>query len=202
MNNKTSLVVNIILAIAVAALFVLHFTAPKASSTEQTVSDTASVAGATTIAWVNMDTILNNYEMYFDMKAELEKNGRKLEAQLNAKTKAFENDAKDFQNKVQKGLVTRSEAQQLQTNLANKEQELYMLRDQMRMQLAEEEQVKLRQIHNSIVEYLKDYNADKGYQMIFSSTFGGQVLYGHPSIDITQEVLKGLNEKYLAGKQK
>ncbi|HPI46601.1 MAG TPA: OmpH family outer membrane protein, partial [Tenuifilaceae bacterium] len=97
---------------------------------------------------------------------------------------------------------TRSEAQQLQTTLANKEQELYRLRDEMRMQLAEEEQVKLRKIQNSITEFLKEYNEDKGYHIILSSTFGGPMLYGHPALDITNDVVKGLNEKYSVNRPK
>jgi outer membrane protein len=40
------------------------------------------------------------------------------------------------------------------------------------------------------------YNKDKGFHLILSSTFGGPLLYGHPALDITQEVLKGLNQKY------
>ena len=70
------------------------------------------------------------------------------------------------------------------------------------MQLAEEEQVKLRLIHNSIIEYLKEYNADKGYHLILSNTFGGPLLYGNPANDITKEVLEGLNKKYAADKKK
>jgi outer membrane protein len=199
--KKFTLIFNIVLALAVVALFVLHFTQ---KSSKSNVSSNDQNAAATELstnfsaAWVNVDTVLNNYDMYFDMRKELEENSRKLEAELNAKSKSFEKEAMDFQDKVQKGLVTRSEAQQLQNSLANKEQELYRLRDEMRMQLAEEEQVKLRVIQNSITEYLKEYNQDKGYHIILSSTFGGPLLYGHPALDITSEVLKGLNEKYAA----
>jgi outer membrane protein len=102
----------------------------------------------------------------------------------------------DFQDKVQKGLVTRSTAQQMQQDLAAKEQELYQYRDELRMQFSEEEQVMLRRIQHSITDYLKKYNKEKGYQVILSGTFGGPVLYGNPAIEITQEVLVGLNEEY------
>ena len=147
-------------------------------------------------AWVNIDTLINNYDMYFDMQKELEESGRKLEAELNTKSRDFEKQAADYQDKVQKGLVTRSQAQQMQQELGGKEQELYRLRDEMRSQLAEDEQVKLRKIHHSITQFLEGYNTTKGYHIILSSTFGGPLLYGHPAIDITKDVLKGLNENY------
>jgi outer membrane protein len=199
--KKFTLIFNIVLVLAVVALFVLHFTSKsgKSNSGKSGKTETsANLSAQFTAAWVNVDSILNNYDMYFDMRKELEENSRKLEAELNSKSRTFEKEAMDFQDKVQKGLVTRSEAQQLQTTLANKEQELYRLRDEMRMQLAEDEQVKLRKIQNSITEFLKEYNTDKGFHIIMSSTFGGPMLYGHPALDITDDVLKGLNEEYSA----
>ena len=203
--KKFTLIFNIVLALAVVALFVLHFTSKSGKSTVASNGKTETsteLSANFTAAWVNVDTVLNSYDMYFDMRKELEVNSRKLEAELNAKSRTFEKEAMDFQDKVQKGLVTRSEAQQLQTTLANKEQELYRLRDEMRMQLAEEEQVKLRKIQNSITEFLKEYNENKGYHIILSSTFGGPMLYGHPALDITNDVVKGLNEKYSVNRPK
>jgi len=203
--KKFTLIFNIVLALAVVALFVLHFTSKsgKSAVASNGKTETSTELSANfTAAWVNVDTVLNSYDMYFDMRKELEVNSRKLEAELNAKSRTFEKEAMDFQDKVQKGLVTRSEAQQLQTTLANKEQELYRLRDEMRMQLAEEEQVKLRKIQNSITEFLKEYNENKGYHIILSSTFGGPMLYGHPALDITNDVVKGLNEKYSVNRPK
>lgn len=200
--KKTNLIINILFGVAIVVLFVLHFTMGSKRGDVKGTEGNAVLTEQFTAAWVNMDTLMNSYDMYFDMKNELEESGRKKEADLNAKSRSFEKEAYDFQDKVQKGLLTRSEAQQLQTNLAAKEQQLYQLRDEMRMQLAEEEQVKLRLIHNSIIEYLKEYNADKGYHLILSNTFGGPLLYGNPANDITKEVLEGLNKKYAADKKK
>ncbi|MEY1640463.1 OmpH family outer membrane protein [Tenuifilum osseticum] len=200
--KKTNLIINILFGVAIVVLFVLYFTKVNKRGDVKGTEGSAASTEQFTAAWVNMDTLMNSYDMYFDMKKELEESGRKKEADLNAKSRSFEKEAYDFQDKVQKGLLTRSEAQQLQTNLAAKEQQLYQLRDEMRMQLAEEEQVKLRLIHNSIVEYLKEYNADKGYHLILSNTFGGPLLYGNPANDITKEVIEGLNKKYAETKKK
>ena len=125
--KKFTLIFNIVLALSVVALFVLHFTQKSGKTSVATNGKTetsADLSAQFTAAWVNVDTVLNNYDMYFDMRKELEANSRKLEAELNSKSRTFEKEAMDFQDKVQKGLVTRSEAQQLQTALANKEQEL------------------------------------------------------------------------------
>lgn len=201
--KKSTLIVNIAIAIAVIVLYVLFFTQKPATHSSAATDDElkTELSSEFTAAWVDMDTVLNNYDMYFDYLAQLEQKSKELEAELNSKSKKFEKEALDFQDKVQKGLLTRSEAQQQQTVLANKEQELYRLRDEMRMKIAEEEQVRLRQIHNSITEYLKEYNVEKGYHVILSYQFGGQLLYGHPAINITQDVLTGLNAEYSANKK-
>ncbi len=195
--RKITLVTSIIMALAVIGL--LTNCKSKSSSTAKDSNESISntqLSSTFSAAWVNIDTLINNYDMYFDMQKELEESGRKSEAELNTKSKDFEKQATDFQDKVQKGLLTRSQAQELQQVLGGKEQELYRLRDELRAKLAEEQQVKLRIIQQSINEYLVDYNKNKGFHLILSNTFGGPLLYGHPKLDITQEVLKGLNEKY------
>lgn len=202
--KRITLISNTLLTIAVVGIFSSCNSKSgenQATSTKENPANT-QLTSTFSAAWVNIDTLLNNYDMYFDMRKELEDSGRKLEAELNGKTRDFEKQAVDFQDKVQKQLVTRSQAQQMQTELQGKEQELYRLRDELRGQLAEEEQVKLRQIHQSITEYLVVYNKNKGYHVILSSTFGGPLLYGHPALDITRDVIKGINEKYISEKKK
>ncbi len=208
-GNKTKLnlmkqfntIANAILAIAVVVLFVLHFSGTKKGAvTSGDTAEQTAISGDLSIAWVNVDTLLNNYDMYFDVQKQLQESGRKLEAELNSKSRTFEKQAMDFQDKVQKGLVTRSQAQQMQEELAKQEQDLYRLRDEMRMKLAEEEQVKLRQIQQSLTDYLEVYNKEKGFHVILSSTFGGPMLYGNPALDITKEVLSGLNQDYISKK--
>jgi outer membrane protein len=202
--KNVSIIVNILLAIAIGVLFMLHFTSRSESKSELITNDIASdtkISSEFSAAWVNIDSVFNNFDMYFDMRKDLEEKGKKMETEMNNRTRVLEKEMMEFQNKAQKGLLLRSEIQQKQQELAEKEQELYRFRDELRMKFAEEEQVKLRQIQHTITEFLNEYNKGKGYYLIFSSTFGGPLLYGHPAIDITPEVLKGLNDKYVS-KQK
>ncbi len=195
------IVLNIVLAIGLIALYIIHFTSkPHHQFINSDISKEETgvmISEGVSIAWVNMDSVLTNYDMYFDIQKELEQKGRKMESDMNVRTRDFEKQMVDFQDKVQKGLVTRSQAQNMQQDLAEKEQQLYAFRDELRMKFAEEEQVMLRRIQQSINDFLKEYNKDKGFHVILSSTFGGSMLYGHPAIEITGDVLKGLNENYI-----
>ena len=196
--KNLSLILNGVLFIAVGVLFYLQLsTGSGKSGSSASPGIVQSVpAGEMQIVYVNIDTLLNNYDYFVDLQAQFSDRQAELEAQMNASTREYETNALDFQNKVQKGLVTRREAAELEQQLLAEQQNLYALRDELTMQLAEEEQVSNRKLIDNIMEFLKVYNQDKGYQFIFSNSFGDNVLFATESLDITYSVLVGINEQY------
>jgi outer membrane protein len=192
--KKLSLVLNFILVIAVAVLFYLHFEGtPKA---QKASAEKKQITSDFQVAYVNIDTLIANYQMFIDKRANLMDKRDESEAELQGKSQSFERDVRDFQNKVQKGLITRTKAQMMQQELGKREQELYQMKDQLSYKLAEQEQVMNRQVLNAIMEYLEEYNKDHGYHYILSNAFGGPLLYSDEGHNITQDVLTGLNEAY------
>lgn len=203
--KKISLWLNIALIIAVAVLYFLFFTGKgKISKSDVSINEETGqqIDRSYPIAYVNMDTLYSKYNMFIDKRDAYLQKRDESQAELQLKMSTLERQAMDFQNEYSKGLMTRTKAQMVQQELGQKEQELYATRDNLAMQLSEEEQVMNRQILNSIVEYLKVYNNEHNYKYILSSTFGGQVLYTDSSLNITYDVLKGLNEKYAIEKGK
>jgi outer membrane protein len=93
-------------------------------------------------------------------------------------------------------LVTRREAAELEQLLLQEQQNLLRLRDDLAMELAEEEQVRNRRLINNIMEFLREYNKDYNYQFIFSNSFGDNMLFASDSLNITYPVLEGINKKY------
>ncbi len=198
-----SLITNIVLAVAVVVLYILHFAPKSGSSMSTSLKDTTGnyspKAGA--VVFVDIDTLISKYDMYNDLRAELQQKAQDKEAQFNTKLKAFQKEAADFQDKVQKGLVTRSQAEEMQQALQQKQQNIYQLQDQLRSEMADEQQVMNNKMLNSVMEYLKEYNKDKGYSYVVSHSFGGPVLFADSGLNITADVLKGLNEKYASSKK-
>jgi outer membrane protein len=190
-----SLIINGILIIAVGVLYYLHFFAGPEKPSEQRSDLTMAIADVP-IVYINIDTLLNNYDYYQDLRMEMEDKQAELEAQLDSKSKKYEQNALDYQNKVNKGLVTRREAAELEQSLMQEQQDLLQLRDELSMQLAEEEQVRNRRLIDNIMEYLKDYNKDYNYKFIFSNSFGDNMLFASDSLNITYSVLEGINKKY------
>lgn len=160
------------------------------------------VAGDITIAYINTDTLINNYEYFKEKKAAYEEKATKAQNELQSKSRSFERDMVQYQEQVQKGLITRAEAAEKEANLQRTQQSLLQYRDQVMAELGEQEQVMLNNIQNNIQEFLKEYNADRKYGLILSTNaMTNVVLSGDPALDITMDVLKGLNEKHAAAKK-
>ena len=201
--KNLSLILNAVLIVAVGVLFYLHFsTKGSAKASPARSAGMNLVQPDVPIVYVNIDTLLNNYDYFKDMQDDFANKQSEMEAELNNRSRQYEAGAMDYQNKVQKGLVTRREAAELEQQLMQEQQSLLQLRDQLTMQLQEEEQVSNRKLINALMEYLKEYNTDQNYQFIFSNSFGDNVLFANDQLDITYTVLPGLNEKYRAEKPK
>lgn len=199
--KKTSLILNIVLIVAVAALYVLHFTGN--TNSKPAKGDASEIAASPLggIVYLDIDSVLNNYDMYADISAELEAKLKTKDAELKSKQRTFERSVTDFQNKISKGLVTRTEAAEIEQNLQVEQQSLMQLQQQMQYELAEEEQVSQRRVLNSIMEYLKTLENESDYQFVLGNSFGGNILYANSDLNITKAVTAGLNEEYQATKE-
>ncbi len=102
------------------------------------------------IAFINIDSVIINFDMFFDRREELLAKQKKAEAELNSKGSQYEKNAKDYPGKSNKGLVTRATAAEMEQGLLQQQQELVTLRDNLQSNLLEEEQVMNRQI----IEYI------------------------------------------------
>jgi len=198
--KNINIILNIVLFVALGVLYFLHFSSGKQYKSSDkadpvTVKDFSS---SLPIAYVNIDSLLVHMKMYNDLQEDLSKKQQSLEANFASKYRIFEQSVNQFQNEVSKGLLTRSEMQTKDQQLANERMKLESLQSEYLNQMQEEGMVGQRKVINYIMEYLKEYNHQKGLQYIFSFSFGSNLLYAHDNLDITAEVLAGLNNKYIA----
>jgi outer membrane protein len=198
--KKLSVILYIVLFLAVAALYFLHFSGN--SKTKKSVT-TANIAGspAKGIAYINIDTVIFKFDMFLDRRNDLMAKQKSAEAELNSKGNQYQKDVKDYQDKANKGLITRATAAQIEQSLGQQQQELVGLRDKLQSNLVEEEQVMNRQILEYITKFLEDNRSEYNYQFILGKSFGSVVLYSDNSLDITQNVLDAINKKYKAEKK-
>ena len=164
--------------------------------------DSTAVAGS--IVYFNMDKVMQGYDMANDLNSVFETKTGGIQAEIDRRGKKLEKDASDFQSKVDKGLLTTSVAQAQYQKLQQQQQEYQEYAVRKQQEMAEEQQVMMNQIANAISEYVVEYNTTHQYALILT-TAGGvlstPVVTGDPSLDITEDLLAGLNAAYIKTKE-
>lgn len=147
-------------------------------------------------AIVDIDSLSKNYELCKERVKELESKQASYHNQINNKMKAFQNHAAKFQNDYQNGKITsQQEFEKAQANLQKEQADIQKLQERMDGDMAKAMQDYQKMLQDSINNFIKSYNQDGKYKAIFSK-LGNSVLYVDPSIDITDEVIEGLNKRY------
>ena len=190
-------IINGVLALAVVILFVLQFTGKKESGVTRTFTAEENASGLLPIAYVNVDSLLLNYNYSKDLNEIIIKKQENSRASVNQKLRALQVEMQDFQRKVENNaFLTRERAEQEQNRLVKKQQELQDFDSRVAQELVAEQQRLNEQLRDTLVSQLKVYNKDKGYQVILSNTMGDNILLAGDSYDITQEVIEYLNKNY------
>jgi outer membrane protein len=195
----TSIIVSIVLFVAIAVLYVLHFTGrgDKEEKHQGTTASNHSNSGLR-IAYVKADSVILNYNLSQDLHDDFSKKQEAYTSEYGTKRQTFEKEAAAFQEKLQRGgFLTEQRAVQERDRLVGKEQEILKLDQDLSAKLAEIQQANNKQILDSLMSYLKVFNADKNYDYIFNAS---NILIGNEADNITALVLNAMNEKY-AGKK-
>ena len=196
-----NIVTNAVLGAAVIVLFVLHFTTGEKHATGSAGSDTTitAIPGDISIAYFNMDTVMSQWDLYYDYQQDLAQKQTELETDFAGRTENFYQSVQDAQYKIERGLVTRSEAEQLIQLLIQLQQNLQQLQNDYMSQLQEEGMVRNRKMMDMIEKYVAELSQENGFSYVYSYSFGGNLIYGAKPYDITAQVVQGLNERYKPG---
>lgn len=189
-----NLVRNGLLALATVLAFAQCSGEKNAPAAAQAV---AQGGAAMRIAYVEIDSLLSNYNYCKDLNEAMIKKDENIRTTLNEKAKKLDAEQKEFQRKIENnGFVSQERAQQEYNRIQNLGQELQNLQQKLTEELAAENQQNSLQLRDSINAFLVEYNKDKGYDMIISNSGLDNLLYANPAYNITNEVIDGLNARY------
>lgn len=207
--KNLSLILNGVLIIAVAILFyqvhnLKSGTAPATETETQTESKPAILASSTNlgdakIAYVNTDSINEHYAYIADFTKVLRGKKASLEAQMESMTIKFQNDYQAYQQSAQAGIAPQSELMKAEESLKRQQQDLANKELQMQ-NLGVELEEKNMELNKNVKEFLQRYNNGKFDYILSYSDLMPTILLTNPKLDITGDVLKGLNEEYKAKK--
>ena len=197
----------ILLISTVAAICAIVLITPactnNSGSTTKAAADSTIAPGS--IVYFDLDRVLEEYDMANDLRSVVETKVNSINQEVNRRGSKLDKDAKALQDKLNKGLLTQSVAEQQYQKLQQSQGEFQNYAAQKQQEIAEEQQVMMNQIADAINSFVEKYNAEKGYAMILTTQgdiLSAPVVNADPALDITDELLEGLNAAYVAEKGK
>ena len=199
--KNTSLILSIISLIAVVAFGILTLTKGNTKAdvaAEGEATETAACKGA--IVYVDLDRILMEYDMANDLRSVVETKVQNIQAEVTRRGQKLEKEVASFQEKIEKGLLTRSVAEAQNQKLQQQDIEFQNYAAQKQQEIQEEQLVMMNQLSDAIQTFIDKYNAEKQYAMILTNNGGTPVITADETLNITDDVLAGLNEEYIKTK--
>ncbi len=146
------------------------------------------------IAYINVDSLLANYAFYQDLAEEMTRKEENYRLVLTEEGKKLQKEIDDFQKKLENGVYSsRERAESEQNRLAKKQQALQEKTQKYSVELDTEGAANSQRISESVENYIKEYNKSHGFNLIISKA---SLLYADETLNITAEVLEGLNAAY------
>lgn len=193
-------IVNIVLSIGLIVLYILHFASKNDTQSVRNVSgsDSTSIGAQLPIAYINVDSLLLNYNYSKDLNEVIIRKRENAQATLTEKARKLQVEMEEFQRKRDNNaFLSEQSFKSQQQTLLKKQQDLQNLEQNLSNQLAKEQQTLNEQLRDKIYKYLREYNKDKKYQVILSNTMNDNVLLANPVYNITNEVVEELNSTYV-----
>ncbi|MFO0322197.1 MAG: OmpH family outer membrane protein [Bacteroidota bacterium] len=208
--KNLSLIINGILAIAVVILFYQVNGLKNKNSDESIKQGIAEeekplVINSSTnlvdakIAYINTDSINEHYAYIADFTKVLKSKKASIESQMQILTSKFQKDYESFQQSAQAGIASEADLIKQKTNLERQQQEIANKELQMQ-NLGIELEEKNIELNKNVKNFLQKYNKGKFDYVLSYSDMMPTLLLVNPKLDITKDILKGINDEYKSKK--
>ncbi len=145
-------------------------------------------------AFVDNPTLINDYQERKDFDSRYEKRITYYTKKKDSLTKLFQIEANEFQTEASK--MSQAKAQERYNQLLQKQQFMQQQLTAEEQQIQREGQTEMDSLVNKVKRFVKGYGKENGYTYILGANEAGSVLFGKEEKDITDEVLKALNDSY------
>ncbi len=202
--HTCAFILNIVFFVGLVVLYILHFTGKGAPSKFNPDASEPMIAedGVLKVAYVNSDTLLAKYQYAIDLQDELNRYKETQEKSYQEQMIKFQN---DYQNFLKTGEnMTLSQQQAKETELKQRAEKLSTLEQELAGKIMQKQMDSNVELLNRIFAFVREYNAEnQQFDIILRKTFNDSpTLYMNPAMDITDEILEGLNNEYKEVKAK
>lgn len=201
--NKILLACNAVLLLGLVGIYILHFTGNNGGSKVNANAKAPVVKeGGLKIAYVDTDTLLAKYEYAKELEADLLAFKSQQEAYGKQQMEKFQRDYQDYLQNGDK--LTRTQQEAKEAELKQRAERMSTLEQELTAKIMERQIEENTKLLNAIFAFVREYNAaNQQFDIILRKTFeNSPSLYLNPGMDITQEILDGLNEEHRNLKKK
>ncbi len=192
--KNLSLLLNLVLVVAVAFLFYKVYSQPEQIlSSSETKRTQPQDPMSDRIVFVNSDSLLDNYEYFNELKSQMESKRDSIDRLLQSKASSLEKEIMEYQQKAPG--MTDAARMKTEEGLMKKQESAISLKDKLLDYLQNEETRMNDSIHSNLTNYLKELNKERNYLFILGYQRGSGILLANDSLDITQEVIVGINNR-------
>ena len=202
-TNKILIICNAVLLLGLVGIYIIHFTGiGTKSKVNADATEPLQKQGGLTVAYIDSDTLLAKYQYAIDLQEELNKYKDAQEKNYQQQMAQFQ---KDYQNFLQTGeTMTLSQQQAKEAELKQRAEKLSTLEAELTNKVLQKQMDSNIELLNRIFAFVREYNADnQQLDIILRKTFNDSpTLYMNPAMDITDEIIEGLNNEYKTVKAK
>ncbi|MEO6149562.1 MAG: OmpH family outer membrane protein [Mucilaginibacter sp.] len=196
----TKLTLGLLVAGTMAACNQNKTAAVKPAGDSTAAAAPAGAPNSGVIVYINQDTLLSKYNYAKDMSTRLQGKGRSAQSDLDSRKQAFQREVAEYQKNA--NTLSAEQRAPIEQRLQRKGQELQTYEQNASAQFQNETGTETEKLFNKLVEYTKKYAKEKGYKMVLSySKANPTILYGEETLDVTADVVKGLNDEYAKEKK-
>lgn len=188
--KNASLILNGVLLVAVGVLYFLHFSGGKKSSSDGVTGP----IGDLKFAYINSDSVLKHYDYFKVTSDRLEEKNKKLSQDLQNRAEGLRGEYASYQRNV--GNLTIGQAKALEEDLTKKQQNLQMYQQTLSQEMNDEQAKVTQELYTRVTDYIKKYSMENGILVVLKYDPSSDLLYGTPALDISKQVIAGLNEAY------
>lgn len=202
--QKISIAINAVLLIAVGVLFYMVFSLKSQLSGGEGLSVAAvplpKAEGKT--MYINVDTLEANYKYFIKIKAQLDRKAKANESEIKGMFDGLQKTYAKYQQQVQAGTMTQEQYETAQMDLAQMEKTMREKEEVITMNYSKEAEKLNAQFMKYIQDYLKKKSKEHNYAYVLGYVKESNLLYVNDSLDITKQVVGGLNAEYIDEQEK
>jgi len=194
--KKASIITKCTLGLLIAGSMTACNQNKTAGTTAATPAAASSADNKETIVFINSDSLSAKYAYVKDMDKRLSDKGNAAKGDIQSKGEAFQREVAEYQKSA--STLPADQRQTTEQRLQREQQQLQGYQQNAQAELQNEQTAEMTKLYDKISEFTKTYAKEKGYKLVLTySKTNTNVLYGDPSLDVTADVIKRLNDAYI-----